>query len=141
MDMDEHQVRLQILSGFYKSAKNQTEAPLTMKHEALKDISQTEYNFGCYYLIENGLLHGDSRTVTRGIVIASPSRISGTGIKIVERLIEQSVEVVNTNRIGIINQSLSFVEKLTEIGIIWSKNTEFLQQVWELFSILIKGLQ
>ena len=67
------------------------------------------------------------------------NHISGRGIDIIENLIEKSIEQVEENKISFTSKSSSYVQQLLELGIIWSKNPDLLNQAWEFFTRLAES--
>jgi len=135
--LNDKELRLKVLSILYQSAKEGKNPPGTMKDPGLEGISIKEYQWTSYYLIENKLCHGKIQPTTGGVA-AWAGRITDRGIKIIENLIDESVEQAQENKISISNKAITYLEKLSELLIIWSKDPDLYQQAWELLTDLIK---
>ena len=135
--MNDKELRLKVLSILYQSAREGKNPPGTMKDPGLEGISIKEYQWTSYYLIENNLCHGKIQSTTGG-VNAWAGRITDRGIKIIENLIDKSVEQVQENKISITSKAITYLQKLTELLIIWSNNPDLHEKAWELLTSLIK---
>ncbi len=119
----------------YQNEKGGKHAPGTIKD--LDGLSLDEYHWASYYLYEHGLVYA-SIAKGRGHTHVWANHIKGRGIDIIEKLIDKSIEHVDENKISFSNKAVTYVEKLLELFVIWSKNPDLQQQAWEFFTDLIK---
>lgn len=111
-------------------------APGTIKD--LEGLSLKEYHWASFYLIKHNLAEGHITNTTGG-TSAWASHISGRGMDIIEKLIDKSIEQVEENKIPFTSKSSSYIQQFLELGIIWSKNPDLLNQAWEYFTHLIES--
>jgi len=135
--LNDKELRLKLLSILYQSAKEGKNPPGVIIDPRLKGITIKEYHWTSYYLIENKLCYGKIVSTTGGIG-SWAGRITGRGMAIIENLIDKSVEQAQENKISISNKAITYLEKLSELLIIWSKDPDLHQQAWELLTDLIK---
>lgn len=127
---------MKVLSILYQAAKEGKPVPGTLKDERLKGISFEEYGWTSYYLIEHNLARGTITTTNAGSH-GWAGRITGHGIDIIEDFIDKSIETIEEEKISFAGKSASYLDKLLELIIIWSKNPDLYQQAWEQFTSLI----
>ena len=136
--MNDKQIRLEILLDYYKAMRNQTRIPLQENSEKLRDIAKKDYDFNYGYLVKHYLVDGQSHYSTDGIEHITPNGgITGSGMDIVETFIDNCIDDVKKVENKIIDNALSYLDKITELLIIWSKNAELYQNAWELLTNLI----
>jgi len=133
--LNDKELRLKVLSMLYQNEKEGKPAPGTIND--LEGLSLEEYRWTSYYLITHNLVDG-SMDRAGGHVLAWANHISGRGIDIIEKLIDTSIEHVEENKISFSNKAVTYVEKLLELLVIWSKNPDLHQQAWELLTDLVK---
>ena len=121
----------------YQNDKEMKPAPGTIKD--LEGLSLKEYHWASSFLIKNNLAEGDISSAG-GIAFAWASHISGRGMKVVEELIDNSVEQVSKKKISFIAKTSSYVEQFTELLTIWAKNPDLLNQAWEYFTHLVESV-
>lgn len=136
--MNDNQIRQEILFDFYKALRNQTPIPRQDDNEKLKNINKKDYEFNYAYLSEHYLVDGSRHYTTDGVACYTPNGgITGAGMDVVERFIDGCVENIEKTKNTIISTSLSYMEKITELIVIWSNNSDLFQQALEFLSSLI----
>ena len=136
--MNDKEIRLEILTQFYKSARNNTKIPYQSDNEQLKLIPDNIYNFNYGYLVKKGLLKGSIDYSDDGTECATPTGgITSDGIDIVEDFVDRCVEEIKNSKNQMIDNSLSTIEKLTELALIWSKHTELYQHALEILNQIL----
>jgi len=133
--LNDKELRLKVLSMLYQNEKEGKPAPGTIKD--LEGLSLDEYRWASYYLITHNLVDG-SMDKAGGHVLAWANHISERGMDVIEKFIDTSIEQVEENKISISNKAVTYVEKLLELFVIWSKNPELQQQAWDLLTELSK---
>ena len=134
--MNDKELRLKVLSMLYQNDKEMKPAPGTIKD--LGGLSLKEYHWASSFLIKNNLAEGPISNAG-GIAFAWANHISGRGMKVVEKLIDNSVEQVSKKKISFIAKASSYVEQFTELLTIWAKNPDLLNQAWEFFTHLVES--
>lgn len=134
--MNDKELRLKVLSMLYQNDKEMKPAPGTIKD--LEGLSLKEYHWASFYLIKHNLAEGHI-TKAGGVASAWASHVSGRGMDVIEKLIDTSIEQVEKNKISFSSKSSSYVQQFLELGIIWSKNPDLLNQAWEYFIHLIES--
>jgi len=120
----------------YQNDREGTQAPGTV--DDIGGLSLKEYHWASLYLIKHGLAEGPI-SKPGGHVIAWAYHVSGRGMDVIEKLIEKSIEQVEENKIPFTSKALSYGQQLMELGIIWSKNPDLLNQAWEYLTQLIES--
>ena len=109
--MNDKEIRLLILSTFYKVAKEGKWYISKNEDKELVKIPDNEYEFNCYYLIQKYLLEGDVSTASGGSVYTTVSRISASGIDVIDDLVDKSIENLQKEEGLKIEESISTTEK------------------------------
>lgn len=112
--MNDKEIRLLIISKFYKAAKEGKWYINKNEDEALAKISDIDYCFNCYYLIEKYILKGDVRATTGGEVHPTVFRISAGGIDVIDEIVDNSIENLQKEENLEIEASISTTEKFTK---------------------------
>lgn len=136
--MNDKQIRLEILLDYYKAMRNQTRIPHQEDNERLKETDVKDYNFNYGYLVKHYLVEGQAHHSDDGTEYFTPvGGITGAGMDIVENFIDDCVENAQKATNKIIDNTLSYLNKLVELFTIWTTNIDLYQQAWELLSSLI----
>ena len=131
--MNDKELRLKVLSMLYQNDKEGKSAPGTIND--LDGLSLDEYHWASLYLIKHNLAEGHISKA--GGYRAWANHVSGRGMDIIENLIDKSIEQVEENKIPFTSKSSSYVQQLLELGIIWSKNPDLLNQAWDYFTRIV----
>ena len=91
------------------------------------------------YLVKHGLAEGHSTSTAGGYQVWA-NHITGSGMDVVERLIENSVEQVIQKKISFKNKISSYSQQFSELLIIWSKNPDLLNNAYDYLLKLIETL-
>jgi len=136
--MNDDEIRMEILFDHYNAMKNQTRLPYQEYSEKLKNIDKKDYDFNYGHLVKHNLVEGHVTNSDDGTEYFTPiGGITGLGMDIVEKYIKNSVEHVKNTANIIIKKTLSYVEQIVELVIIWSNNSNLFQQALEYFHSLI----
>jgi len=132
--MNDDEIRMEILLDHYKALRNQS----GLKFKKLKNIPGNDYEFNYGYLVEHNLVRGSRDHLTDGTAVYTPSGgITGHGMDIVENFIRGSRKKVEESGNKIIDKTLSYVDQIAQLVIIWSNNSELFQQALEFLRSLI----
>ena len=130
---------MHILFDFYNASQNQTGVPKQRDSDALKDIDKKDYDFNLLYLVKKELLCGSTLHKYNGEEVAAlTGGIQAEGMDIVERFVNEGTEKTIKTGQNVLKKSFSYPERIMELIIIWSKNSELFQQILELLSSLIR---
>ena len=136
--MNDNQIRLEILLDYYKAMRNHTGFPNQVDNEKLKEIDENDYDFNRLYLQKHDLVEGEIFRDDDGAEFFSPTGgITAKGMDIVEKFIDGCIENIEKTENKIIEKTLSNLEKIMKLVIIWNTNPNLYQQAWELLSSLI----
>jgi len=83
------EIRLILLDDYYNDMYVESQRKI-MKHTRLENVESTNLNGNQIYLIDKGLLDGNVEFAGANS-IAFPSRITATGVDIVERILHASI--------------------------------------------------
>lgn len=133
--MNDKKLRLKVLSRLYQNEKEGKPAPGTIKD--IWGLSLEEYRWTSYYLITHNLAEG-SMDKAGGHVLAWANHITGRGIDKIEHFIDKSIEQVEAKQISFKQKASSYLDKLLELGIIWSRNPDLQQEAWDLLTRLVE---
>jgi len=133
--LNDKELRLKVLSNLYQNEKEGKSSPGTIND--IWGLSLDEYRWTSYYLITHHLAEG-GMDKAGGQVHAWASHITGRGIDIIENLIDKSIEQVENKSISFTHKASSYLDKLLELVIIWSKNPDLHQQAWEFLTHLVE---
>lgn len=131
--MNDKELRLKVLSMLYQNDKEGKSPPGTI-HD-LEGLTLDEYHWASLWLIKHNLAEG--HITQGGGYRAWANHISGNGMDIIEKIIDKSIENVEENKISFAAKSGSYLDKLLELAIIWSKNPDLYQRAWDLLNSLI----
>lgn len=140
INMNDNQIRQEILFDHYKSARNQTLLPSQDNNEKLKKIDKKDYVFNYAYLATHDLINASSHHFKGSATkhFTPIDGITGKGMDVVERFIDNCVESTKKTKNKIITNSLSYLEKIAELVILWSNNSDLFQQALEFLANLIR---
>lgn len=133
--LNDKELRLKVLSMLYQNDKAGKSPPGTIND--LNGLTLDEYHWASLWLIKHNLAEG--HISKGGGYQAWANHVTGHGMDVVENFIDKSLEQIDETKVSIAVKSSTYVEKLLELAIIWSKNPDLYQQAWELLSSIING--
>lgn len=92
--MNNDEIRLSILSQYYRAAFNGKGYGREEENPELEGIPDAIINANTIYLIDKRLINGDKRYIGSG-PIASPSDITAWGMDVVENIMNKSLNEMN----------------------------------------------
>lgn len=131
--MNDKELRLKALSMLYQNDMEGKQSLGTIND--LDGLTLDEYHRASLYLIKHNLAEGHISKA--GGYRAWASHVTGSGMDIVEKLIDKSVEQVEEKKIEFSAKSMSYTQQFMELIIIWSKNPDLLNLAWDSLSKLI----
>lgn len=137
--MNDNEIRMEILFDYYKAMKNQTGIPHQNDNPKLKEIDSKEYDFNYGYLVKHDLVKGEIHHSDGGTEHFTPNGgIEGLGMDIVETFIDNCVENTEKTTKNVISKSMSYLDKIAELVIIWSNNSDLFYQSLEFLASLLR---
>jgi len=131
--MIDKEIRFKVLSMLYQKDMDGEKPPGTLND--LEGLTLEQYHRASLYLIKNNLAEGHISKA--GGYQAWANHVTGYGMKIIEKLIENSIPQVEAKKIEFLSKVLSHAQQFCELVIIWSKHPDLLEIAWNSFEKLI----
>ncbi|MHB8545211.1 MAG: hypothetical protein ACYDAJ_00390 [Nitrosotalea sp.] len=138
--MNNEQIRLSILSQYYRAKFNGKGYGEREENPELKNIPRETINANMEYLVDKGLINGKKTYVSGGIMV-SPTDITARGMDVVENILKQSLEKLDQNVISEIKKESSTNKKLDKLFEISSKAEPVLEIVVKIAGMIFSNLR
>lgn len=118
--MNNDQIRLSILSQYYRAKFNGKGYGSKEENLELKEIPHEIINANLEYLVDKGLINGKKSYTTGGIIVF-PSDITARGMDIIEKILNQSLTELDQNISAEIKKESTTNKKLDKLSEISAK--------------------
>lgn len=138
--MNNDQIRLSILSQYYRAKFNGKDFGENEENLELKNIPPETINANLGYLVEKRLINGKKEYTGAGVVIFT-SDITAYGIDIVERILNQSLPELDQNVSSEIKQESTTDKKFNKLYEISAKVEPVLNIVINVTGMIFSNLR
>jgi len=131
--MNDKELRLKVLELLYRNDMQGKKSPGAINE--LEGLDLDEYHRASLWLIKHNLAEGHISKA--GGYQAWANHVTRSGMDIIEKLIDTSVENVKEKKISFSSKASSYVEQFLELVKIWASNPDLLNHAWENLTKLI----